>query len=330
MMQHILLSVWSTMVELLLRVLPVTFVALFSTELLVQLGLMKKLEPLGRPLTSVSRLPPVTTLTFMTGIGSIVAANSMLAAYRNDGMIDDRELVLSSLLNSVPVYLKELLTYHFPVIFPLLGVWVGTIYFMTFWLAGIIKIVFIIIMGRMMLGKKRKPGLEAQPGGDEAAPGGRQEPRSFGKLISDTFKNQLRLFTRIASYYTLVTLVVLLCMELGFFNWTDSLLGPMVRQFGLPSSIVPPLSAYVVSPIVGLTSISTLLHSHEITEHQAIVALLIGGFLMLPMVYLRSMLPKYVVIFGAKLGALIVALSVGFTLLARVIMLLVVMTGALQ
>jgi hypothetical protein len=327
-MEHIVLSVWETMVELLLRVLPITFVALFGTELLVQLGVMKRLESLGRPLTRVSRLPPVTTLTFITGIGSIVAANSMLAAYRNDGIIDDRELILSSLLNSIPIYLKELLTYHFPVIFPLLGPWVGTIYFMTFWLAGFIKLLFIILGGRLMLGKGCRQNPEQTSGGPEAAPEAPRGPRSFRMLITDTFRNQIRLFARISSYYVVVTLIVLLCMEMGLFRWMDSLIGPVVWRFGLPAAVIAPLSAYVVNPIVGLTSVSTLLHSREITEYQAIVALLIGGFLMLPMIYLRSMLPKYVVIFGVKLGTLIVALSVGFTLLARVIMLgVVMMTG---
>jgi hypothetical protein len=329
-METMVLHVWDTMVELLFRVLPVTFAALFGTELLVQLGAMKRLECLGRPLTRISRLPPVTTLTFITGIGSIVAANSMLAAYRNDGMIDDRELILSSLLNSIPVYLKELLTYHFPVIFPLLGPWVGTIYFMTFWLAGFIKLLFIILGGRLMLGKGNREDMDQASGTPETAPEGTSKARSFTMLMTDTLRSQIRLFTRIASYYTVVTLIVVLCMELGFFRWMDSLMGPMVYRFGLPASVIAPLSAYVVNPIVGLTSISTLLHNREITEYQAILALLIGGFLMLPMIYARSMLPKYVVIFGVKLGSLIVALSVGFTLLARVIMLGVVMAGSFR
>jgi hypothetical protein len=59
------------------------------------------------------------------------------------------------------------------------------------------------------------------------------------------------------------------------------------------------------------------------------VALLLGGFLMIPLIYLRSMLPNYVVIFGARLGTLIVSLSVGFTLLARAAMLAALMTGLL-
>jgi hypothetical protein len=201
---------------------------------------------------------------------------------------------------------------------------------MTFWLSGVIKIIFIILTGRLLLKDKRAGDCVGEVCAEKASQSGEGgEPRSFGKLLADTFWNQIRLFVRIASYYTFVTLTVLLCMEPGLFQWTDSLIGPMVWRFGLPSSIIPPLSAYVVSPVVGLTSISALLQSHEITDHQAIIALLVGGFLMVPIIYLRSMLPKYIVIFGVRLGALIVVLSVGFTLLARIIMLACVATGVL-
>ncbi len=110
---QVLLTVLEGLMRFLLQIVPVTFVALFGVELLVQLGVMKKLEPIGKPLTRISRLPSVRTLTFMASIGSVVAANTMLAAYRNDGLIDDRKVVLTSLLNSVPMYLRELLTYHF-------------------------------------------------------------------------------------------------------------------------------------------------------------------------------------------------------------------------
>ena len=320
---EILVTVVRDVCDLALRILPITFVALFGTELLMQLGLMKKLAPLGTPLTRLSRLPPISTITFITGIGSILAANSMLAAYRNDGVIDDRELVLSSLLNSIPMYIRELVTYHFPVVFPLLGLWVGTVYFATFWLAGVIKLTFIIVSGRLMLGgvKKAEGEEDAVPVNEEQVEEQKRKP--FKRLCLDAFNRQIRLFLRIAAYTVGVTFVVLLLMELGLFRWTDALIGPMVRRCGLPTSVLGPLSAYVVSPMVGLASISTLLRSHQISEVQAGISLLIGGLVMIPLIYLRSMLPNYIVIFGAKLGTLIVFLSMSFALLARVIILVI-------
>ena len=322
--QHLLI-VWHALLQVLLQVLPTTFLALFGAELLVRLGAMKKLAPLGVPLTKLSRLPAESTITFITGIGSITAANSMLAAFRNDGTIDDRELVLSSLLNSIPMYIRELITYHLPIVFPLLGLRVGSIYFITFWVAGLLKLLFIIVGGRMMLRGERKPaGEETQRIVDLDSDDGKKPFPGFKRLLGDVFRTQTGLFLRITSYYSIVTFAVLLCMELGLFKWTDALIAPMTGRFGLPSAVVGPLSAYVVSPMVGLTSMAALLQSGQVTEHQAIVALMVGGLIMIPVIYLRCMLPNYVVIFGAKLGTPIVFLSMGFAFLARVIILGVV------
>lgn len=319
---QLLLTVWHALLQVLIQVLPITFAALFGAELLVRLGAMKKLAPLGVPLTKLSRLPSESTITFITGIGSITAANSMLAAFRNDGTIDDRELILSSLLNSIPMYIRESITYHLPIVFPLLGLRVGTIYFVTFWVAGLLKLLFIILGGRMMLGKERQQKGEETPGIADPDSGEKQKPNpGFKRLLGDVFRAQMGLFLRIVSYYSIVTFVVLLCMELGLFKWTDALIAPMTGRFGLPSAVVGPLSAYVVSPMAGLTSMAALLQNGQVTEHQAIVALMVGGLIMIPVIYLRCMLPNYVVIFGARLGTPIVLLSMGFAFLARLIIL---------
>jgi hypothetical protein len=43
----------------------------------------------------------------------------------------------------------------------------------------------------------------------------------------------------------------------------------MTERFGLPSVVVGPLCAYVVSPMLGLASVSMLLQSRQVTEYQA-------------------------------------------------------------
>ena len=324
---QILLNVFQGLFLFLLQVVPLTFAALFGVELLVQLGVMRRLEPLGRPLTRISRLPAVSTLTFIASIGSVVAANSMLAGCRNDGLVDDREVVLTSLLNTVPMYLRELLSYHLPVIFPLLGFRVGMVYFMTFWLSGLIKICFIILGGRMLLRGGRKDPESTAPFPTAGTP--REEGRKaegWKQLARSIFQCRTRLFLRISGTYAAVTFVLLLFTELGYFKWVDALLAPMTERFGLPAQVIGPLSGYVVSPMVGLASVSTLLRNGQLSEYQAIVALLLGGFLMIRVIYVRSMLPTYVALFGAKLGGLIVSLSVAFSLLVRTVMLALVMT----
>lgn len=306
--------------------LPYTFAALIATELMIRYGLLVKLEPLGAPLTRISRLPPVSTLTFVAGMGSVLAANSMLATYRNDKIINDRELVLSSLLNSIPVYLKELLTYHFPVIFPLLGPWVGGIYLATFWLAGLIKIVFVVVAGRFLL-KDRESSADGLMKTSSTSLVEHERSGGFAHLFMDSVKKQSRLFVRIAAYSTGMMFLVLLGLELGFFSWTEALIGPMANHLGLPAVVLGPLGVYAVSPLAGVSSLAALLTQHQINAQQAVVALMIGGLVMAPMIYLRSMLPNYVALFGARLGGVIVLLSLICALGARLVVLCLAVTG---
>lgn len=305
-----------------LQFLPFTLAAMILTELLLRYGVFARLEPLGAPLTRLSRLPPVSTLTFIAGMGSVAAANAMLAAYRNDRIIDDRELVLSSLLNSIPVYLKELLTYHFPVIFPLLGPRVGGIYLAAFWLAGLIKLGVVVVAGRLLL-KNRQRSAEA--GGDAtlrcSATPKRSTDESFVHTLLSCVAAQKRLFFRVAGYSVGMLFAVLFCMELGFFTWTENLIGPMACSLGLPAVVLGPLGVYAVNPLAGVSSLSALLASQQISAQQTVVALMIGGLAMAPLIYLRSMLPNYIALFGARLGGTIVLLSLLCALSARVLIL---------
>nr|WP_321467478.1 hypothetical protein [uncultured Desulfobulbus sp.] len=305
--------------------LPFTFVALVVTELMLRYGVFAKLEPLGKPLTRMSRLPSVSTLTLITGMGSVLAANSMLVTYRSKNIINDRELVLSSLLNSIPVYLKELLTYHFPVILPLLGPWVGGIYLVTFWLAGVIKLAVVIVAGRLLLGSGREEGAGEKTRSSDGS--GKQEEARFIPTLVDAVKKQSRLFLRITAYSLGMMFVVLLGLELGVFDWTDAVIGPMARQVGLPAVVLGPLGVYAVSPLAGVSSLAALLSQHLITGQQAIVALMIGGLVMAPIMYLRTMLPNYVGLFGAKIGGWIVLLSLCCALGARSLVLGLVLWG---
>jgi len=64
------------------------------------------------------------------------------------------------------------------------------------------------------------------------------------------------------------------------------------------------------------------LSHQQITGEQAIVALMIGGLVMAPIIYLRSMVPNYVGLFGLRMGMLIVMLSLFCALSARVLVLI--------
>lgn len=114
-----------------------------------------------------------------------------------------------------------------------------------------------------------------------------------------------------------VTLIVQLLVHAGALAAFEALIAPAADILGLPAAIVAPVSVYIVSPIVGIGAMSTLLHQHLVTEYQAIVALLAGGFLMIPLTRLRGTLPRYVSILGWKNGSRVLTITTTLSLVAR-------------
>ena len=66
---------------------------------------------------------------------------------------------------------------------------------------------------------------------------------------------------------------------------------------------------------------SSLLSKQLVTDYQAIVALMVAGLLMIPVMRLRRTLPRYIAIYGARLGSVICGLTALFAMLSRVIIL---------
>ena len=299
------------------RVLPVMFISLFGFEVLMQLGVAKKVEPLGAPLARAARLPPLTVVTFFASIGSLIAANTMLAQFHQDGLIKGRELVLGAVFNTVPVHFKETLTYQLPVILPLLGMRLCLVYVAVFWLSGLLKLGYVIAAGRVVLDADREESAEIQPA-EEKKPEGR---RSAAVLLRDAWNARRKLFTKMSVIIIGVTLAVQILMESGAIKFLDRLIGPIVDSAGFPTAIVAPVSVYIFSPIVGVTSMSALLSNSTVTEYQAIVALLAGGFLMVPVTRLRGTMPRYVSILGFRHGMTVLGITTTLSLVSRAIVL---------
>jgi hypothetical protein len=119
-----------------------------------------------------------------------------------------------------------------------------------------------------------------------------------------------------------VTLIVLLLMNSGLMQMIEKLIMPMANLFSLPAAVVGPVSAYIFSPTVGITFMSNLMNEQIVTHFQAIVALLAGGILMIPVTRLRRTLPRYMAIFGIKNGSVICGLTMTLSISSRIIILI--------
>ena len=319
-MDPFLLSLEATR-SLVFKMGSIMFISLFGIELFMQMGLMKYLKPIGTPVAKLANLPSESALSFLAAIGSMIAAHTMSAQFYADKKISDRELLLTGVLNTVPFHFKETLTFQLPIVLPLLGFRLCMIYIAAFWLTGILKLGFVILWGRIRLQPAVQSGdafdnPECDPMDSDCV------PRSLKQLLVDTWFARKRMYIRMVTLLASVTFLIQLLLNSGLLGRLEGLIAPITSVFDLPAAVIGPISAYIFSPTVGITYMSNLMGQHVVTSYQAIVSLLAGGLLMIPVTRIRRTLPRYTAIYGLKNGTTICALTTGFSMLARILILI--------
>jgi len=319
-MDIVLLSLKST-TELIFRMGPVMFISLFGIELLMQKGLMRYLKPIGKPVARIANLPSESAVCFLSAIGSMIAAHTIAAGYYEDRKMTKKELILTGVLNTVPFHFKETLTYQLPIVLPLLGIRLCLIYIAAFWLTGVIKLFYVIAWGRLFIPKTDRSDdafslNECDPMDPDCV------PRTLKEVLKDTWNTRKKMFIRMITLLVSVTFLVQILLESGLLSWFETLIVPLTTFFNLPASVVVPISAYTFSPTVGITSMSNLLNQVIVTPYQAIVSLMAGSLLMIPVTRLRRTLPRYTSIYGVKNGMVIGGLTAAISMIARVLILI--------
>jgi len=311
------------MIDLLLRVLdfatPILFMiglGLFGAGVLIEMGVIQNLSRYFRPIFAFTRLPEACASAFTVSLGSAVAANGMVAKFKDDGCLNDQEVVLCAIMNGIPVYLRELLTYQIPIVIPALGLLVGGLYSSVFIITAIVRVALVTIVSRFVLKKTSCQMPDSGP----------PQEVPLRLAVVKSFRKGRRLYFRIAAVYLTMTMVVFALKDKGAFEVFSVL--PLAEIFGIPPESIVPLTTYVASPIIGISLLGPMIHSNGISTIQAMIVLMLGSMFMLPIFSIRSLLPRYVAIFGPRLGTKIVVISTGISVMVRFSILMVLLSIA--
>lgn len=297
------------------------FVMLFITGFLVELNAFQRISYVARPLIKISHLPAESASTFVVSLGSALAANTMIARMKDEGILSERQAFLSAIMNSVPVYFRELFTYQLAFVIPVLGIFVGGVYAFISIATGLVKLALVLVLGRTYL-----PRGSALPACPEAT--SLPAMSSAGRYKEAAIKSlhgQKRMFLRIAGLYFVMTFLVLYLSEEGILQSLDVL--SFANFFSIPPETVIPLTVYVASPKAGITLLGPLIQNGGITETKALIVLMVGSLFMLPFYSLRSLLPNYTSVFGMKTGLTLVIISTSISVLVRVSVLLILLVA---
>jgi len=322
------------MLDLLLQALGDTFspmskvfIMLFLTSFLLELDAFSRISRLAGPLVSVSHLPAVSASSFVVSLGSALAANTMIAKLKEEGHLSERQAFLSAIMNSVPVYFRELFTYQLAFVIPVLGIFVGGAYALISIATGLIKLILVMILGRTYLdaddarNTQRSASYSAGTGPDGASLAKSSASSSYVRrerywnAARNALRRQRRIFLRIASLYFIMTFLVLYLSREGILQSLD--VAPLASLFSIPPETIIPLTVYVASPKAGITLLGPLIQNGGITEIKAIMVLMLGSLFMLPFYALRSLLPNYTGVFGLRMGLSLVFVSTSISLLVR-------------
>jgi len=330
------------MLDLLLQTLDNTistmitvFLMLFLTGLMVEMNSFQRISHLARPLISISHLPAVSASTFVISLGSALAANTVIARLKAEGHLTERQAFLSAIMNSVPVYFRELFTYQLAFVIPVLGIFVGGAYAVISIATGLIKLALVLVLGRAYLpgdsstssSVSSTSSMSSSPSAAPLQPLLPQARKNLREAAKKSLRGQSRIFLRIAGLYFIMTFLVLYLSREGILQSFDVL--PLAQFFSVPPETIIPLTIYVASPKAGIALLGPLIQNGGISETKALIVLMLGSLFMLPFYSLRSLLPNYTSVFGMRLGLSLVIISTGISVAVRmsVLVMLLIATG---
>ncbi|MDK2834169.1 MAG: hypothetical protein PWP14_2210 [Methanolobus sp.] len=309
-------SVLISALDFAIPILIVIFIGLFGTAVLIELGLMQRLSRFASPVFRFTNLPDTCASSFVVSMGSTVAANTMVVNFRDNGCINNREAMLCAVMNSTPAYVREIFTYQIPIVLPALGPVVGGFYVMVFIVTAIVKVTTVVVLSKLLLKKNPCKFEETIT----------EKKVSLREAVARSLRKNKKLFMKISVVYLAMTTLVFYLRDRGAFELFSVL--PLADIFGIPPESIVPLTSFVASPILGISLLGPMLSNNGISPLQAMIVLMLGSMFMLPIFSIRTLLPRYISIFGARTGIGIVTFSTGISVLVRFVILLVLLSMA--
>jgi len=301
------------------KIVPIIAIGIFVTSLAVNLGLMRKLDPLIKPLSSKANISAVAALSVVTCSFSTTAGYSMLVDGLNEKIVSERELIATTVISSFPSILSHLFTFFIPVVIPILGLTTGSIYVCLIGLAAFLKSCIGIILARLWLkstsSKPQPPGLDPAP-----APVGDKN-----KALNKSAKSTYKLLKRIVPTMFITLFLVSVALELNLFESFSAILEPITNILGLESEVALISATEIVNSYAGIILAGSLLSEGLISTKGVLIALLLGTVVSFSARFVKHSLPLHVSLFGPKLGSKTVAINAGTTLVIDVLFIIVLL-----
>lgn len=304
---------------LLSKSLPPIVLGLVLAELIVVLNAAERIAFLAKPITRFSHLSDVAGASFMMAFFSAASANSMLAGYYNDRIIEKRELFVASLVNSFPattMHWRSLL----PVLIPLLG-FTGLVYFGLLMVVGLLKTGLVMVTGRLFLdGKNKEPAASAIDIDEQRGPDKCSDRPPLKEALKISARAARPKVVKVTKMTTVIMFLVSVLIEVGAFDLLTLHMGGIRDYLPLPAAGLSIVAAQFAGYVAAYSVAGGLLAAGELSGKEVVVTLMVGNVITSAAWAVRWLIPSHAGIFGPRIGTELVVCSTG---LRDLIMLLV-------
>jgi len=304
---------------LVVRIAVVISVAVYLANVAVAFGLVQKIAGLSKYLTGPANLPDDVGTAILTTTVSTTAGYAMLADLRESGYLDDRATLVAVMMNTFFGFAQHVFTYYIPVLIPILGFYVGTLYVASRALIALAITVVGILAGAMLLSENNVDhSVQVDP--DELDRAGQTTRERLVAAWERTWPTLSRLVPRLVIIYTIVTLFITLYDIEAITGSVD----PLAQLVGLPAASIGVIAVYTVDTTAGAATIAPMLDD-IFTPRQAVATLLLGGIISFAVSTFKRSIPFQYGIWGAEFGTKVIivntTLKIVFILLAVVTLL---------
>ena len=341
----ILIESTATSFAILSKSLPPIVLGLVLAELIMVYDAAERIAFIARPITRFSHLSDAAGASFILAFFSAASANSMLAGFYRDGIIEKKELFVASLVNSFPattMHWRSLL----PVLIPMLG-FTGLVYFGLLMLVGLLKTAVVMVAGRLLLeGDRRSSPGEApedaagEDSGEAAGEDSRKAPakaageRAKGAStplaiverrgedvkadrppMKEGLKRSWRAArpkaVRVAKMTTAIMFLVSVLIQVGAFDLLALHLSGIRGYLPIPAAGLGIIAAQFAGYVAAYTVAGGLLAAGELSGKEVVVTLMIGNVITSAAWAARWLIPSHAGIFGPRIGTELVICSTG-------------------
>ncbi len=302
-------QIWQHLGWPLLRLLFFISLGLLFANFIEALQWTRKIAIVAQPLTKFAHLSPLVGASFSMAFFSGVTANTMLSEGFDKQQLTKKELILANLFNSLPTYFLHLPTTFFITV-PLIKEAAFTYIGLTFG-AALLRTMAISLVSRLLL---PKTDTKVQK------PESNNQKNTLHTAWQRTWKRFKRRIRKIIRFTVPIYILFYFLTGVGAFEHLEQF---MAQHLSFLSWLSPQAMSIIALHVAaeftaGLAAAGALLADGTMTNHEIILALLVGNILSSPIRAFRHQFPYYAGIFKPGLALQLILYSQSFRLLSIV------------